>query len=344
MMMTKQKILFSLSVLFCCMFSESAKAQDPTFSQFYANPLHLNPSFAGADGCPKIHVNFRDQWPSIAGTFISSSVSYDKHLPSINSGWGFQILHDNAGAGFLNSIKAGGFFSHQLKINKKNYVRVGAEVAFQSHFLDIDKVILPDQIDDILGVINQSSADLSNLNSSAGYMDLSLGGMYYSNRYFVGYTANHLNQPINSFLDSYVVGEQTFKPQSRLKLKHTVHAGANFSVSGNKRKGIAVTGPFMTVGMIYQNQGIANQLNLGLSLTNKSISGGVWYRRNNQNSDAVILVVGTTYRNLQIGYSYDITVSKLADVSGGAHELSLRIQLPCKEKVKKVLPLTCPRL
>ena len=35
--------------------SKEIRAQDPAFSQFYANPLYLNPAFAGATdgGCPE---------------------------------------------------------------------------------------------------------------------------------------------------------------------------------------------------------------------------------------------------------------------------------------------------
>ena len=36
-------LLFALPVF--------AFAQDPTFTQFYSNPLYLNPALAGATGC-----------------------------------------------------------------------------------------------------------------------------------------------------------------------------------------------------------------------------------------------------------------------------------------------------
>ena len=43
------------------------KGQDPHFSQYYANPLYLNPALAGAQICPRLAFNFRNQWPSITG-------------------------------------------------------------------------------------------------------------------------------------------------------------------------------------------------------------------------------------------------------------------------------------
>lgn len=46
-------LLSSLTVL---------NAQDAHFTQFYANSLYLNPAFAGAERCPKISLNYRNQW------------------------------------------------------------------------------------------------------------------------------------------------------------------------------------------------------------------------------------------------------------------------------------------
>ena len=40
------KIFIAVSA--CLFMSNEASAQDPAFSQFYANPLYLNPAFAGA--------------------------------------------------------------------------------------------------------------------------------------------------------------------------------------------------------------------------------------------------------------------------------------------------------
>ena len=47
-------------------------AQDPQFSQFYANPVYLNPAFAGTARCPRVVLNYRNQWPGIPGNFVTS--------------------------------------------------------------------------------------------------------------------------------------------------------------------------------------------------------------------------------------------------------------------------------
>ncbi|MFT4523977.1 MAG: hypothetical protein ACI85F_000118, partial [Bacteroidia bacterium] len=54
---------------------EESLAQDPQFTQFYANPLYLNPAFAGSKRCPRVVMNYRNQWPAISGTFVTYSAS-----------------------------------------------------------------------------------------------------------------------------------------------------------------------------------------------------------------------------------------------------------------------------
>ncbi len=64
----------------------TATAQDPQFTQFYANPLYLNPAFAGTARCPRVVMNYRNQWPALTGTFVTTSASYDQHVDGLN-GW-----------------------------------------------------------------------------------------------------------------------------------------------------------------------------------------------------------------------------------------------------------------
>ena len=70
------------------------KAQDPQFSQFYSNPLYLNPAFAGTSSYPRIVSNYRNQWPSSGNTFVTYNVSYDQYIPGMKGAIGFQALYD----------------------------------------------------------------------------------------------------------------------------------------------------------------------------------------------------------------------------------------------------------
>ena len=67
----------------------SVDAQDPAFSQFYANKLYLNPAFAGSQEGLTLSTAYRNQWSYVPGGFNTYAVSADIQEPYINSAFGF---------------------------------------------------------------------------------------------------------------------------------------------------------------------------------------------------------------------------------------------------------------
>src|SRR3954471_14318401 len=106
--MLKRFVLLLITVTACT----QLYAQDPQFTQFYANPLYLNPAFAGSVHCPRICLNYRNQWPALTGTFITTSASYDQQIAAISSGIGILVMTDNAGEGTLNTTDLSGIYSY----------------------------------------------------------------------------------------------------------------------------------------------------------------------------------------------------------------------------------------
>lgn len=68
------------------------------------------------------------------------------------------------------------------------------------------------------------------------------------------------------------------------------------------------------------------------------LTGGVWYR----NKDAFITSIGINTPHFKLGYSYDLTLSKLGTGSGGSHELSMGINFNCKPKRRTFRAISCP--
>ncbi|MFN5148175.1 MAG: type IX secretion system membrane protein PorP/SprF, partial [Flavobacteriia bacterium] len=75
--------IFAMTVITVC-----ANAQDPTFTQFYANPLYLNPALAGSYGCSRFALNYRNEWPALSGNYVTYSASYDQYFKNISGGFG----------------------------------------------------------------------------------------------------------------------------------------------------------------------------------------------------------------------------------------------------------------
>src|SRR4051812_14773105 len=96
-------MLRKLLILIFVGLSGTALAQDPEFTQFYANPLYLNPAFAGSTRCPRIALNYRNQWPALSGTYVTYSASYDQYVDALGGGIGLLVLNDKAGEGTLST-------------------------------------------------------------------------------------------------------------------------------------------------------------------------------------------------------------------------------------------------
>ncbi len=299
------------------------KAQDPEFTQFYANPLYLNPAFAGAARCPRIAMNYRNQWPSLSGTFVTSSASYDQHVDGIYGGLGLLVTNDKAGEATLNTTNISAIYSYQLKINRSFSLRFGFQATFFQKSLDWNKLTFGDMIDARRGFVYQTN-DVPR-GGSISNVDFSAGVIGYSDKFFAGFAVHHLTQPNESLITG----------TSPLPMKFTGHMGAKISLSNNK---YSTNDASIAPNIMYRAQGTFQQLNMGLYLTKGALTGGVWYR----NKDAFIVLIGVTSEHFKFGYSYDLTVSKLGMQSGGSHELSMTLNFNCKKPVKKFRTISCP--
>ena len=79
----------------------AANAQDAGFSQFYSNPLYLNPAFSGTLGVPRVNLQYRDQWHGLTDAYVTQSVAFDMPVESLQGGIGFNLVRDAQANGML---------------------------------------------------------------------------------------------------------------------------------------------------------------------------------------------------------------------------------------------------
>ncbi|MES2593611.1 MAG: type IX secretion system membrane protein PorP/SprF [Bacteroidota bacterium] len=314
-----KRIILSTGILFLFCISDGLIAQDAEFTQFYANPLYLNPALAGTTRCPRVNLNYRNQWPGISGTYVTYSASYDQHIDVIGGGLGLLVINDKAGQGTLTTTNVSGMYSYLLNVTREFSLKFGAQATYFQKSIDWSKLTFGDMIDARRGfVYNTQEVPVLSKRSN---VDFSAGVLGYSKRYFFGFAAHHLTQP-----DEGLLGP------SKLPMKITGHAGATLPIGdkGNQT--------FISPNVLYQKQQNFQQLNLGLYVNKGSIVAGLWYR----NQDAFIAVVGFQQHFFKVGYSYDVTVSKLTNATAGSHEISFSLQFECKPKKKKFRLVSCP--
>lgn len=311
-----QRVLFSILVF--TVFLSDLKAQDPQFTQFYANPLYLNPAFAGTARCPRICMNYRNQWPLLSGRYVTYSVSGDLHVDALAGGLGVLVTTDDQANGTLKTTNASLIYSYQAVINREFSLKFGLQATYMQKSLDVQNLHFGDMIDARRGFVWNTKEAIPSPNKSNA--DFSAGILGYSKSYFFGFAAHHINQPDEGLLGA-----------SKLPVKFTAHGGAIIELEKGGES-------YVSPNILFQAQQKFNQLNLGLYYVKGPFVAGLWYR----NADAVIALIGIKNDNFQAGYSYDVTVSKLAGNTAGAHELSVQIKFECKTKRKKYRTISCP--
>ncbi len=314
----KKKYLQSL--FFILIFSTFVTAQDNVFSQFYAAPLQLNPAFTGNTYTPHFALNYRNQWPSFKNAYVTYAATYDQFFEPLNSGFGLMVTSDNLGNGVYKENSVGGFFAYRLKINSDWKLKIGVEATFAQRQLNFDKLTFGDQIDKLYGFSDGAgNANPTGENRPSqltkSFLDISSGLLVYSKQFYGGLTVKHLNTPDYHF---FGINKNSYRG---LPFRTTLHAGWEIPIQKETRHSLPI---FVSPSVIATQQGNFRQVNAGAYLGLGMFYTGAWFRHTFTNSDAVIFLVGVKKDWLKVGYSYDVTVSKLAAYNtGGSHELSL---------------------
>lgn len=309
------KLVGVFTITFLLISSFQGFTQDPHFSQYYANPLYLNPGLTGSTECGRINLNYRNQWPSLGNAFVTYSASYDQSVPFISSGLGFTFVSDKTGDGSLSKNHISGYYAYKLKISQTAMLSMGFQATYTQQSLDWNKLVFGDQINPGTGTTNPSTQETPPESMDISYLDFSTGAVFdYNNVFFAGVAVQHLTQPDDGFYNN---------SDSKLPMRITLHGGATYNLTrgefGYYEQGDWTISPNL---LFMQQESFFKELNIGAYVNKDPFIAGVWFRNSFNNSDAAIIVVGIKHNNYRIGYNYDITLSKLADISGGAHEIS----------------------
>ncbi|HSJ68975.1 MAG TPA: type IX secretion system membrane protein PorP/SprF [Anditalea sp.] len=321
-------IVFFAILFFCQAFK--SYGQDPQYSQYYAAPLYLNPAMAGTEFTSRLGLNYRSQWPGLDANFSTFSAYFDTFNEDLNSGFGFHLMNDVEGAAGLRSTSLSGAYSYELRISENAYFRPGFQASYIRRDIGFyENLVFANNIDptDPFGPVVGETLD--GFGEPVNMLSLSLGGLFFTENFWIGATANHINQPNQSFLDGV----------SKLPIKMSVHGGYRIALApGPMRQDLTHTFKerYITPTFNYKRQGPFEQLDVGAYLYAEPLIIGAWYRgvpykpvENQSNRDAVVLLVGFNLpTGFNIGYSFDYTVSQLGIQSGGAHEISLSYVFP----------------
>jgi type IX secretion system PorP/SprF family membrane protein len=318
---------YVLSILFS-LFSFIGLTQDVSFSQINNNKLYLNPAFAGSTNNPELTMSYRNQWPGLGSQFVTSFLSYEEYESNINSGFGVTLMNDRAGNGIysLNTIST--YYSNQQRITPKINVKFGLELGYKQNFIDNNKLLFEDSFNGTSFSLITNEPFMNGL--KVHYFDLGSGVILFSDNWFFGFAANHINTPNQSL----IFGE------SYLPVKYGLHGGGHISKNkyayGSNSITYMPSFSFLKQGEFSQLT-VSNNVNLGKFL----FGAGFRFVEGYSYRDALIFSFGVDTGDLVFHYSYDLTTSQIGPGTGGAHEISTIIRVNNKVKNNKVSVPSC---
>ena len=308
--MLKKNYLALFAMLFCM---KIVAQQDKLITHFIYDKMSINPGKTGVDMYNSICATslYRNQWDKVNGAPNSAILNVEANLSKFfPGGVGLAFYHDAIGFARQNNLLLN--YSYPISIGNNGTLGIGVGVGIINYGVNPEWVP-PSTLND---------PDLP-LGFAATNLDANLG-LYYSGKDFnVGFSTTHLSETLlkqsvtfnGATLDQnyqtarhyYLMGGKTFRKT----------LGGDIDAQVLLRTDLVKFSADINARYIYSLEG------------DKQIYGGMTVRT----SDAFAIMVGyTPISNLTIGYSYDLTLNKLANISRGSHEMVVKYCMFLKDK------------
>jgi type IX secretion system PorP/SprF family membrane protein len=289
------------------------QAQDLHLSQYYSNSVYYNPASTGMiKDYFRVSAQSRSQWGNISGKYLTSLLSFDMPYND-RIGFGAYIVSDDA-ARALNIFKFVISAAYQITTpNDKHFLSGGLQVGFMSMQLNYNELTFDNQ-----WVIDNFDSDVPSgeltENRTVYAPEVNLG-IYYkflnNNKMFQPYasfTIYHATMPKIDF-----IGDK----DKRWPMRFQTIIGTDIIVNNQ----LTII-PGM-LGMYQENiyellPGFRGKYTFNSDI---DLYLGGYYRIN----DAIVMLIGTKYKNFRLLLSYDYNISDLAYYTNGkgAFELSV---------------------
>lgn len=324
----KRKLQVFITLLLIVM-GLTVEAQDPSFSQFYAHRMYLNPGFTGTQPGLTVGAHYRNQWNIVPGGFTTYSVWADLQEPFISSGIGIMAVRDEEGAGSLITQGAGLSYAYILRISDKFNINMGMRTAYWQKSVDWSKLVFSDQLHPIDGIVNGTAA-LTNVERTqfvdfdAGLVarwQMTIGKKDINSN--IGFAVSHLTEPEESL---QFIG-------TKIPRRFTGHFGTMIPISFMKNFGKRLI--YLSPNIKVDYQGDIQVYSYGLYIISHPVYIGGFYQNrtpgiDRKNTNFLTIVGGLEFdmsanTTLNMAYSFDMSVTGLSAKARGVHEISVKL-------------------
>jgi type IX secretion system PorP/SprF family membrane protein len=297
--------------------SGAAQAQDLYFAQPYANRMYQNPAYAGLLDDYSLTLSYRNQFPTLAGTFQTSQLAADYRLGNQRSAVGLLVNYDRTGGIGYTRFQAGGVYAYHARLSEHLSLSGGASVSYGLQRVSYGNLVFGDQLSDD-GLIRDQTLEVVDY-KPVHYFTAGVGGLLYSERFWVGASAHHINQP-----------DLGFVTQTQLPLRLNFQGGYKYYfLKTNVKQEFREISLSPTAS--YTRQGGSQRAEAGVYFTATPITLGAVYRGiplpgAHHPQQIMTAIAGLSVGSFRLGYSYDVSLNQFSADLGGAHEISLSLR------------------
>jgi len=313
--------------------------QDIHFSQFYMNPVYLNPALTGNyEGEWRFTGNQRSQWRSVSRPYNTIALSAENNEERLLPGMyhAVNLFHDVAGDGNYRTTEFNLSTAYRIFLDNDSLhsITPGLQIGVNNRTIDFSKLNFDSQFNgsyyDPTLPNNESfgSASRTGLNFNVGVMYAWRPA--YRKEVVAGLAMFNIPQMKQSLYGNDLI---------KRDFRYVFHANGVYELNFEWD---------LQPGIFLQFQGDYKEIIFGSNaryiIKDKKGEyiapyGGVWFR----NRDAAYLVAGMYYNDWIAGISYDFNVSKLVPASNvrGGLEFSVQYVLHLF-KPKDIMHRICP--
>ncbi len=282
-------------------------AQDQAvYTQYFLNPVLINPGATGFHDQHEFFLNYRNQWSDVEGAPRNYTASYNGRLFD-NVGLGVMANAETFGA--TNRYRALLSYAYQIKGEAYN-IGFGLTTEFHQFNLSTGSVFGNDLIDAGDDILNDAA-------NGATYFDVNFG-VYgeLQEKFIFGLSFPNL---VRARVDDPLIEEDLEATAFRY---FTLMTGYRFDL---EEYGINIY-PSIVLKRIFRGpEDIHADLNILASFLDEQLRGGLTYQVGGYKR--VGFIIGTKLSNFNFHYSYDVSLNPLQNHSNGSHEITLGVEL-----------------
>ncbi len=271
--------------------------QVPFSSQYYSDPLVLNPAYTGNNQRTSAYLTHRSQWTSIKGAPQTSFLTIDGPVEDKNIGLGMKFY--TYSTDIISQTGAALTYSYRIKISEDQKVVFGLAMGILDNKIDYAKAIMRDKDDPYLLQQQQSKA----------VFNTDFGLLYSIKKLEIGFSVPQILA--NKMNYSSINGDPRL-----FDLARHYQGSIKYVVDVVKDKGITLF-PLVYVRSV---SGAPLQYDFNTVLDWKKIG---WIGFTYHSSYALAVSGGVRFKNLCLGYAYDIGISNIKTYTGSSTEFLL---------------------